>query len=377
MRIGLDGRYIRDDFPGIGRYVCNLAWALPAVAPDIEFFLLQNPDAPNTRYDIEALRQPNLTLVSADTPIRSVSEQIHLPRLARQLSLDVFHAPYYITAYRTPCQLVITIYDAISARYPEYLPSLAMRVIFEVTTRLALQVADQILTLSDASRQDLVNLYHTDPDRVTVTPLAAGPRFQSVDPRTVDELKRRLNLPDRYVLYVGVNKPHKNLVRLTEAWAQVTASGNKGYHLVVAGREDPRYPQAREHVAMSGLGNVMFLGEVGEEDLPALYSGAELFVFPSLYEGFGLPVIEAMACGTPVACSNVSSLPEVAGDAAVLFDPHTPESIATAIRRLLSDTELRDQLRQRSVVQAGRFSWRRTAQLTLEAYKQRQSRARV
>ncbi|MFQ5342083.1 MAG: glycosyltransferase family 4 protein [Anaerolineae bacterium] len=369
MRIALDGRYIRDDFPGIGRYVYNLARALPAIAPDVDFILLHNPEAPNTRHDFEALHRPNLTLAPTDIPIRSPAEQIRLPRLARRLSLDVFHAPYYITAYRMPCRQVVTIYDVISARYPEYLPSPAMRLIFEVATRLALRTADHILTLSEASREDLVELYRVDRGRIAVTPLAAGPRFKPADRATIEELKHRRGLPDRYVLYVGSNKPHKNLPRLVEAFARIPHPASR-IPLVIAGHEDPRYPQARERAAALGLDSVTFLGAVVEEDLPALYSGAELFVFPSLYEGFGLPVIEAMACGTPVACSNVSSLPEVAGDAALLFDPHTPESIAAAIRQVLQGADLHNRLRRRGLEQAGHFSWEHTARLTLEAYRQ-------
>lgn len=368
MRIALDGRYIRDDFPGIGRYTYDLARTLPAIAPDVDFILLHDPKSPNTRLDIQALRKPNLTVAPTNIPIRSPAEQIRLPRLARRLTLDVFHAPYYITAYRMPCRHVVTIYDVISAHYPEYLPSPAMRLIFGVTTRLALRTADHILTLSEVSRQDLVDLYHVDENRISVTPLAAGAQFRPADPSITDELRRRLGLPDHYVLYVGINKPHKNLSRLVEAWARVTQYEVRNT-LVLAGHQDPRYPQTRERAAALGLDSVMFLGEAVEKDLPALYTGAELFVFPSLYEGFGLPVVEAMACGTPVACSNVSSLPEVAGDAALLFDPHVPESIAAAIRQALQDEDLQERLRRRGLEQAGRFSWERTARLTLDAYR--------
>lgn len=370
MRIALDGRYIRDDFPGIGRYVYNLARALPAIAPDIEFVLLHDPEAPNTRYEIQALHRSNLALIATGIPIRSIAQQVHLPRPVSRLSLDVFHAPYYITAYHMPCRQVITLYDIIPARYPEYLPSPAMRLIFEITTRLALRVADRILTLSDASRRDLTELYHLDSGRISVTPPAADPQFRPADRDAMDKLKRRLGLPDSYVLYVGINKPHKNLVRLVEAWGQVAKSMGRDCYLVIAGHEDPRYPQACERAAALGLDSVVFLGAVAEKDLPALYSSADLFVFPSLYEGFGLPVIEAMACGVPVACSNVSSLPEVAGDAALLFDPTSPEAIAMTIQQALKDADLRNQLRQRGILQASRFSWERTARLTLAAYRQ-------
>jgi alpha-1,3-rhamnosyl/mannosyltransferase len=369
MRIAIDGRFIHDHYPGIGRYVYNLARALPAIAPNTEFFLLYDLQAPNTRYDVQALRRPNLTLVPTNIPTRSVAEQFHLPALARRLSLDLFHAPYYITAYRMPCRQVITIYDVISARYPEYLPSPVLRLIFEVTTRLALRSTDRILTLSEASCRDLVGLYRVERGRIAVTPLAADPWFKPADETTIEELKRRRGLPHQYVLYVGSNKPHKNLPRLVEAWAQVAQYAVRTT-LLIAGHEDPRYPQARQRAAALGLESVVFLGPVVEKDLPALYSGAELFVFPSLYEGFGLPVIEAMACGVPVACSNTSSLPEVAGQAAVLFDPLDVDAMAAAILEVLDDADRRAELARRSLERAAQFSWERTAQQTLLAYRQ-------
>jgi len=285
----------------------------------------------------------------------------------------VFHAPYYIRPYWLPLPSVVTLYDVISARYPEYLPSPGARLVFEVTTRLALAVSRQILTLSEASRGDLLALYGVRPDRITVTPLAADATFRPLPPDDTGPVRARLELPQTFVLYLGINKPHKNLVRLVEAWAQVAAMGIPDTQypvLILAGREDPRYPQARRRVAELGLDSrVRFLGDVAEADLPALYNLATLFVFPSLYEGWGLPVLEAMACGTPVVCGNRSSLPEVAGNAARLVDPTDVGAIAGALRELLADPEQRAAMRQRGLEQAARFSWDRVALLTLEAYQ--------
>jgi len=156
-------------------------------------------------------------------------------------------------------------------------------------------------------------------------------------------------------------------VRLVHAWAAVRSADAS---LVIAGHWDARYPEARQAASQSGLTNrIFFVGPVAEGDLPALYGGALAFVFPSLYEGFGLPVLEAMACGTPAACSNVSSLPEVASDAALLFDPLDVESIALTLRRLVTDADLRADLRERGLRRAAHFSWERTARQTLEVYR--------
>jgi glycosyltransferase involved in cell wall biosynthesis len=368
MRIGFDARFIRDGFPGIGRYCHNLARALAELAADATFVVLYAPDAPNRRYRIEALVQPNVTLVPTEIPIRSVAEQVYLPRLARALSLDIYHAPYYITPYRMPCPQVLTVYDVISRRHPGSL-SLTTRLIFAATTRLALHAADALLAISRSARRDLIDLYHVEPDRISVTPLAADPHFGPANADRVEAVKRRLGLPERYALCVGVDKPHKNWSRLVAAWSDLPAAVRAGYELVFAGRPDPRYAATRQLVAALGLDDVRFVGDVAEDDLPALYTGAALFVFPSLYEGFGLPILEAMACGTPVACSNTSSLPEVAGDAAAYFDPTDVADMAATLAHVLSDSAHRQALAELALTRAAQFSWSDTARATLAVYR--------
>jgi alpha-1,3-rhamnosyl/mannosyltransferase len=271
--------------------------------------------------------------------------------------------------------------------------------------RLALRAARAVLAISDATRRDYIHHLGVRPDKIVTIPLAAevggqgaGDRGQGSGVRGQEAGVRgqgsgvSRNAPHalrtthyalrntHYVLYLGSNKPHKNLVRLIEAWRivassfQLPASGldlNLNLSLVIAGSWDARYPEARHRVAELGLADrVVFLGPVAEAELPALYTGAELFVFPSLYEGFGLPVLEAMACGTPVVCSNVSSLPEVAGDAACQVNPLAVDELAAAIGRVLGDAALRQQMRERGLAQAARFSWPRTAQETLAVYRQ-------
>jgi alpha-1,3-rhamnosyl/mannosyltransferase len=371
-RIGIDGRYIQDHFPGIGRYTYHLIEALAPLCPEQAFVLLHNPSLPNTRYRLGALaRYPNLELCRVDVPTFSLAEQLALPLTARRLSLDLLHSPYYIKPYWQPCPSVVTIYDLIPALYPQHLPSARARLVYRATTRLALATAQQVITLSEASRRDLVERYGVPAAKVHVTHLAADARFRPQPAEDVAALRQKYGLPEGYVLYLGINKPHKNLVRLIEAWAIVSGQPSAaGCQLVIAGYWDPRYPQARERAAQLGLRDrVRFLGPVAEEDLPALYSGCELFVFPSLYEGFGLPVLEAMACGAPVVCSNTSSLPEVAGDAALYFDPTDVEQMANTLVRALANRKLRQEMRARVLEQAACFSWEEAAKRTLEVYR--------
>ncbi|MBK7201260.1 glycosyltransferase family 1 protein [Candidatus Amarolinea dominans] len=350
--IVLDLRTVQDHFPGIGRCTFHLAQALAETAPAWRFVMLTQPGAINTRFDVTGLaRRPNVTLHAVSQAIFSPQEQITLPRDLPPG--DLVHFPYYIFPYLSRRRAIVTIYDIISHLYPAYLPSALHRVVFEITTRLALARAAHILTLSTSAAADLQRVYGVDPGRITVTPAAADGRFRPASADAIHALRRRLGLPPRYVLFLGANKPHKNLLRLVEAWAKLkaqeaTPSAAAGVSLVLAGREDPRYVGIRAAIAQAGLQNdILVLGAVSEADLPVLYSGAEVFILPSLYEGYGLPVIEAMACGVAVACSNTSSLPEVVGgDAGVLFDPADSDEMAAVLRRLLTDGALRTTLQQ-------------------------------
>lgn len=374
LRIVIDGRYIQDRFPGIGRYTYNLIRALGACATDDEFVVLHDPSLPNTRYDVTALGTlPGVVLEPASAPLAPGRPRRSARALAR-LAPGLFHAPHYRKPYRLPCPSVTTVHDVIPLRCPAALPSRPARLLFRLATWLACRTSSVVLTPSEASRRDLERAFRLPPGRVRVTPEAADERF---GPRAAEEIARvrqRYAVPGRYVLYLGSHKPHKNLRRLVDAWARVRATADRPARgpemtLVLAGREDPRYPLARRRAEEPDVRDaVLFAGDIAEPDLPALYSGATLFTFPSLYEGFGLPVLEAMACGTPVICSNAGALPEVAGDAALSVDPHDVRALAEAIEQALADEGLRRRMAARGQAQAARFSWSRTAQETLAAY---------
>lgn len=370
MRIGIDGRYIQDHFPGIGRYTYNLVQALTKAAPEDSFVLLHNPKLVNTRYDLGTLQSPNLEIVAIEVPTFSLAEQWRLPSIVRGLRLDLFHSPYYLKPYLLPCPSVVTIYDLIPRLYPEYVSSGA-RVIFEMAIRLAIVTSRLVISVSQSAKEDLVRLLGVPPSKVWVTPLGVDRRFCPVNEKAISNLRQKHDLPEGYILYLGTNKPHKNLARLVEAFAEVKTEQK----LVLAGKEDPRYSEAHEVTKQLGLQDrVVFLGQVSEDDLPALYSGAALFVFPSLCEGFGLPLLEAMACGVPVISSSTSSLPEIAGQAAVMVAPLDLSQLARALERVLGDSNLRASMREEGLKQAAQFSWERTAVETLAVYRQVLSR---
>jgi alpha-1,3-rhamnosyl/mannosyltransferase len=212
--------------------------------------------------------------------------------------------------------------------------------------------------------------YKIDPQKITAVPLAADGRFQPQPESEIQRIRQTYNLPADYLLYLGINKPHKNLPLLLQAYNALARQHQNLPALVIAGAWDGRYPQAKQAAAQSTVSHLVhFLGPIPEEDLPALYSGALFFIFPSLYEGFGLPVIEAMACGTAVICAQSSSLIEVAGEAALTFNPHQTEDLITQMQRFLDNPELIEEYEKRGLKQVQTFSWQATAVSTLNCYR--------
>jgi glycosyltransferase involved in cell wall biosynthesis len=378
MRIAIDARYAVDHFPGIGRYIYNLLRALAALDHPHTLVVLHTPALPNSRYDMAALADlPSVELVVVGARPFSAAEHVAIPRLLRRLNVDLYHAPYYVRPYvGVACPAVVTLYDLIPRLFPAEV-SLRARLLFDMLTRLAIRSSRQLIAISESGRADIAAMYRLPAARIAVTPLAADPRFRPQPPAVVAAVRAKYGLPENYIFALSSNKPHKNLPRLIEAFARVVQGTDHDAgptpgdpQLVIAGHWDPRYPQARELAAQLGLeSSVCFLQGVPETDLAALYSGAMLFAFPSLYEGFGLPPLEALACGAAVLSGATSSLPEVLGDAAFYVDAHSVVAIADGLRRLLSDAALRVRLRTAAPLRAAMFSWHRTAMATLEVYE--------
>jgi alpha-1,3-rhamnosyl/mannosyltransferase len=250
--------------------------------------------------------------------------------------------------------------------YPQHLPHRWTAWIFRAAASLAVRRASHVITLSESTKADLVRLSGTSQEKITVTYAAADESFRPFEKEQWEQVLHRYGLPRRYILYLGINKPHKNLVFLLQVFSEVETEAK----LVLAGREDPRYRQARKEAERLDLRErVVFLGEVADRDLPMLYNGAELFVFPSLYEGFGLPVLEAMACGTPVICSSTSSLPEIVGDAALTLDPLDRDAWVAALTELLEKEALRAEMSTKGLRRAQTFSWEDTARRTWLVYQ--------
>jgi alpha-1,3-rhamnosyl/mannosyltransferase len=371
--IVLDTRTATDHFPGIGRYVVNLASALQRVSPDLELVLLRDSAAAAQR-----LTLPDLpTLACAASPF-GLRQQWQVRSALSHARAALYHSAYYLMPYWPGVPAVFTCHDLIPLILRQNF-SAHQRLIYQFTHQLALNTAQLTIAVSHSTKNDLQRFFRVRPNRIVVIHEGVDDHFQPPPRSEIDRVRQQRALPDCYVLYFGSNKPHKNVPRLVEAFAisgigdQGSGIGDRGsgIGLVIAGHWDERYPQAKELVERLNLKDrVRFIGPVQDDDLPALYGGAELFVFPSEYEGFGLPVLEAMACGAPVACSNRSSLPEVVGDAALTFDPDDVKAVAHTLGRVLSDESLRTSLQNKSLQRASLFSWEQVAVKTAGVYRQ-------
>lgn len=366
MQTIIDIRTASDHFPGIGRYTYNLVRELARSKDREQLLLISNPQLANTRFDIGILAaESGVRLVVTDARPFTAREQFQLPGKLKKLSPDVIHFPYLIMPYASPRPVVLTIHDIIPIRFPQYF-TLRQRILYRISLFLALRSASCVICVSEATQSDLKSTCRVDPERLFVVHEGISEQFR---PQSADEARRvasTYGLPENYLLYVGSNKPHKNLPLLIDAYAHL----GHAPPLILAGMEDARFEEVRSRIEVLNLKDrVHVAGSVAEDDLPALYSGALAFVFPSTYEGFGLPPLEAMACGVPVTCSSIPSLVEAAGDAALYFNPNDTASITAALERILHDEKLRIYLKERGFRRSSELSWNDAAQRTRFLYR--------
>jgi glycosyltransferase involved in cell wall biosynthesis len=291
-----------------------------------------------------------------------------VPRALRREQADLFHATNFAVPARLPCPCIVTIHDLIYARAPGAFEPLYERYLSWAVPR-AVHRARHVIVDSTATKDDLIEVVSTDPARVTVAHLGVADEYRVHDARDLERVRQRLGLPRRFILHVGAIERRKKLETLLEAAAPLFGA-DLADAVVLAGEEGHGADVVHRTAARLGIqGRVRYLGYVPQELLPALYGLAGVLSFASVYEGFGVPVLEAMACGTPVVTSNVSSLPEVAGDAALMVSPGDVEGLRRALTSLLMDAQLRVDLRQKGLARAREFSWTTTAAAHLAVYR--------
>ena len=372
MRVAIDIRKVHDF--GIGTYVRNVVRELARQDRTNEYLLISQP----ADRDLASQVGPNFRGIVDRSGNYSLPEQLSIPLLLARERVDVFHAPHYVLPPLVRCPSVVTIHDCIHLMFPQYLPNRLASTYARALMWNATHRASHVLTVSEASKRDILRFFRIPPGNITVVPNALDERFGiGPDEEDLHRTRERYQLHAPFVLYVGNIKPHKNVERLIEAFALVRTGPLAHVKLLIIGDEISKYPTLRRTVHRLKLHkHVRFFGFVDDRTLASLYRLATVFAFPSLYEGFGLPPLEAMASGTPVVTSNVSSLPEVVGEAAILVEPEDVNAIAHGLRKVLLDESLRTDLRARGLARAAEFSWARSVATIHRIYTEAAARGR-
>jgi glycosyltransferase involved in cell wall biosynthesis len=367
MRIAIDARIVHYTKAGIGQYTIHLTKALADLAPEDEFILLQHRQDHNP-----LVTHGNVQRVGLWTPSHHRLEQ-HLLALelpARRLDVDLLHSTDFIPPLRiNRFRSVITVHDLAFLTWPHFLTEEGARYYGQVDQ--AVRRADHIIAVSHSTKNDMVQRLGVPPEKVTVVYEAAAPLFRPMDRLdALAALRGKFPVPENFILFVSTIEPRKNINTLLQAYRRLRDHYGVDSGLVLAGAIGWLADQIFAEVDRLDLRQyVTFVGRVETEDLAYLYNAARCLAHPAFYEGFGLTPLEAMACGTPVIVSNVSSLPEVVGDAALLIDPENAEELAVALHRVLTDDALHASLREKGLIRARRFSWERAAEETLAVYR--------
>jgi glycosyltransferase involved in cell wall biosynthesis len=348
---------------GINWYIYNLLCHLPDADPEIEYTVFLG----ERRYQGRpGLRLARSRLPTHRPPVRIFWEQALQPWAVRQAGVDLLHSPAFIAPLFTHCPSVITIHDLSFLLYPQNFRA-GNRRYLRTLTRLSIGRARRVIAVSKSTRADLVRFYGLAPGKVDVVYNGADEAFRPLPAGEVAAFRQRQGLPPRFLLFVGTLEPRKNVVRLVEAYARLPEGRPP---LMLVGGKGWLYDEMLSRVEELHLSDqVHFVGYVPAKELPLWYNAAELFVYPSLYEGFGLPALEAMACGTPVITSTASSLPEVVGAAGLRVDPTDVLALADALARVLGDEAKQEKMRIEGLDQARQFSWQKAARCTVETYR--------
>lgn len=375
MRVALNGLFLSAPATGTGQYLRELVRAMSGLAQDRFTFISPHSDA-SAPAPIQLaptiLRSPNLAKLEF--------EHLTFPRAARRGNFHIAHVPHFGPPLAPSLPTVITIHDLIPMVLPAYRGSVGVQLYTRLAS-VAARRADAIIADSNSSARDIAEHLRIPRERIQTVYLAAGERFQPVGEDKIRRVREKYQLPERFVLYLGGFDTRKNVGQLIRSFARLDDERRAGWKLVIAGQlpevDSSFFPDPRRLARELGVDNsILSPGFVAEEDKPALYSSARAFLYPSDYEGFGLPPLEAMACGTPVIASNRSSLPEVVGSAGCLLDPHDTDGWCESVRAVIHKDSLVEDLRPRGLAQARRFSWERAARETLAVYQDVWQRSR-
>jgi glycosyltransferase involved in cell wall biosynthesis len=368
IRIGIDATSLPYQPVGAGNYIINLIRSLSRLSDDIQYVIFTHKSG------YELINLPELAciewwiLTDKKPALRLIWEQTVFPLLVKRARLDLLHSPHYTRPAWLPCSSVVTFHDLSFLLYPR-LHTVVKRLFFSVAIYLSARVADAIITVSENTRQDALRILKVPLEQVFTVRLGVSEDFKRiVDRGSLRQVQEKYKLPDKYILYVGTIEPRKNISLLLRAFRLIRQK-RYSHHLVIVGKLGWMYQEILHLIEGIGLKDyVRFTGYVDSEDLPALYNLAEVLVYPSVYEGFGLPPLEAMACGTPVITSAVSSMPEYISDAGLLIQPNE-EALVKALEEVLNKPDLRTHLSSKGIEIAANYSWKSTAENTVKVYR--------
>jgi len=364
MRVALDALHLGTRLDGTQLYVRNLVRALPILAPHDRFALLVSPSAVVS----DVVGAADMDRIVVRSRLGRVPLPLAMSRALVGTRLNLVHVQF-AAPFFCPTRIVVTVHDVMFERHPEYFAP-AMLAQLRARVPSTVRRASAVLTVSEFSKRDIVERFHVPPQKVVVAYNGVDPMYQPLhDAARLAAVRARYGTGERFLLFVGALKPNKNLKRVVEAYVRLRRADALRHRLVLVGAGDGSDDATFASIRGSGYaGDIIFTGHVSDEDVVSLYNAAEVFVHPSLFEGFGLPPLEAMACGTPVITSNTTALPEVVGEAAVQVDPLDVEALAGALARVTGDAGLRGELRARGLERAGQFTWEKTARQTLRVY---------
>lgn len=353
---------------GIHHYISRLLAHLPLAGSDMDFLAYVNQSGSSA---IQGVRMRVTRWPTHQPRARILWEQFALPIWARRDGVRLLHGLAFALPLVRPCPGVVTVYDLSFVRFPQFFRGVHAAYL-RLFTRLSCRAAERIIAISESTRRDIAQLYGIPPARLDTAPPGVDPIFRPLPREQVETFRQRRGLPETFILHVGTLEPRKNHLKLLQALAHLSPSPfpPSTFHLFCIGGQGWGYEAIYAAVERLNLKErVTFVGYVPAQELPLWYNAATLLAYPSLYEGWGMPVLEALACGTPVITSNLAALPEAAGAAGILVSPHDADELAAAIHRLLRDTDLRRQLSQTGLTHAAQFTWERTAQQTVQVYR--------
>lgn len=370
MRIGIDTTPLPRQPLGAGTYVIELVRALSALKSKHRFVLVATETGRTQIGELDAESVEWIITPNYPPALRLIWEQVKLPGIIRRSGVDLLHSLHYTQPYRLSCSSVVTFHDMTFFLFPE-LHTPIKRLLFPYAMRLSSRRADALLASSESTRQDILQILGIPEERVHTAPLGISKKFHPIkDPQLLEDCRQKYRLPAQFILFVGLFEPRKNLPLLLRAYRRIL----KEYDvppLVLVGRKGWNTQQVIREIQQVGLDRKIFwLDYLPSQDLPIVYNLAQVFVYPTLYEGFGFPPMEAMACGTPVITSDVSALAENIGEAGLLIHPQDEQALANALHRLTSDPDLRQKLAQAGIQRALTYTWDRTARQTMHVYEQ-------